>query len=157
MYRAQQGFTLIELMIVVAIIGILASVSIPAYQDYAIRSQTSEGVSISEGPRAAITDFWNSTGKLPSTAASAGVANATSLQGSYVSSLAVNNGKISVTFGNKASSKLNASVLEFTPFVSTGGSLIWVCGKATPPNGQSSTDATTVNPRYLPAVCRAGG
>ncbi|CAK0779692.1 type IV pilus assembly protein PilA [Gammaproteobacteria bacterium] len=168
MHRTQQGFTLIELMIVVAIIGILAAVAIPAYQDYSIRSQTSEGISMAEEPKGAITDFWNTTGKLPPNASSAGVANATSLQGTYVSSIAVANGKISVTFGNKANSKLGANgvnLLEFIPYANAVGNLVWVCGKAiAPPSGTHSivsnapaVDATTVNARFLPAVCRAGG
>ncbi|MBT8100815.1 MAG: prepilin-type N-terminal cleavage/methylation domain-containing protein, partial [Gammaproteobacteria bacterium] len=81
--KKQQGFTLIELMIVVAIIGILAAIAIPAYQDYTIRAQVSEGLSLSGGAKAAISEFTMDTGNFPSTNAEAGVSASGTIQGKY--------------------------------------------------------------------------
>src|SRR6516164_3097269 len=80
----QLGFTLIELMIVVAIIGILAAIAIPAYQDYIIRSQVSEGANLIDGTKSSIADFYNNYGNLPSTQTSAGLASSASITGKYV-------------------------------------------------------------------------
>ena len=92
MKQVQKGFTLIELMIVVAIIGILAAVAIPAYQDYTIRSQVSEGLSLGAGAKTAVAEFYNQTGSFPSTNASAGLATATSITGSYVTGVDASGG-----------------------------------------------------------------
>ncbi len=83
--KKQQGFTLIELMIVVAIIGILAAIAIPAYQDYTIRAQVSEGLSLAGGAKAAISEFTMDTGRFPSNNVTAGVSAATEITGKYVS------------------------------------------------------------------------
>ena len=101
--KKQQGFTLIELMIVVAIIGILAAIAIPAYQDYTIRAQVSEGLNLSGGAKAAVTEFFQDRGSMPTDNDEAGLADAdTEIQGKYVSSVEVTNGVIEVTYGNDA-------------------------------------------------------
>ena len=87
--KKQQGFTLIELMIVVAIIGILAAIAIPAYQDYTIRAQVSEGLNLSAGAKAAISEYFMDTGVLPTTNASAGLEASGNIRGNYVTSVAV--------------------------------------------------------------------
>ena len=96
MYQEKQvrGFTLIELMIVVAIIAILAAIAIPAYQNYLIRAQVSEGISLSTGAKAAVWDFTANTGRLPGSNLSAGLANSASISGKYVSSVDVTNGLV---------------------------------------------------------------
>jgi len=138
----QKGFTLIELMIVVAIIGILAAVAIPAYQDYTIRSQVSEGLSLGAGAKTAVAEFYNQTGSFPSTNASAGLATATSITGSYVTGVDASGGVITITYGNDANSNINNAdlILSATDAV---GSIEWNC-KA----------GTGLEAKYVPTSCR---
>ena len=142
--RRAGGFTLIELMIVIAIIAILAAIAIPAYQDYAIRAQVSEGLSLSTGPKSAVWDFISNTGRFPPNNTSAGLANAASINGSYVSSVDVTGGKIDVAFqGPKANIQIHSAELVLSP-VTYAGSIAWTC----------SGSGTTLPGEYLPASCR---
>src|SRR5690349_666657 len=101
MNTVQKGFTLIELMIVVAIVGILAAIALPAYQDYTVRSKVSEGLSLVSGAKTAVSETYASTGNWPGTNAAAGLAASTSITGKYVASVDVSgNGKITVIFQN---------------------------------------------------------
>src|SRR5262245_49575418 len=112
MTKIQKGFTLIELMIVVAIIGILAAIAIPAYQDYTIRAQVSEGLNLAAAAKAAIAETYLNRGTAPATRTAAGMsANAVDTQGKYVSSVEVTNGVITVTYGNSANTAINAATL----------------------------------------------
>jgi type IV pilus assembly protein PilA len=142
-HQTNAGFTLIELMIVVAIIAILAAIAIPAYQDYVIRSQVSEGLSLGEGAKTAVWDFISNTGRLPPNNASAGLATDTSIAGSYVSKVNVTGGLITVSYGGpKANSALtSATTLQLSPITASGGSVQWTC-KSTMPG------------KYLPSSCR---
>jgi type IV pilus assembly protein PilA len=143
MKTMQKGFTLIELMIVVAIIAILAAIAIPAYQDYVVRSQVSEGTSLADGSKTAVAEFYNNFGHFPTNNSSAGVATAASIKGNYVTSLTVASGLITVAYGGpKASSQLSAgSTLLLSP-ISTGGSTQWTC------------KSTTIASKYLSSACR---
>jgi type IV pilus assembly protein PilA len=135
---------LIELMIVVAIIAILAAIAIPAYQDYSIRAQVTEGVSLSTGAKAAVWDYVSNTGRYPSNNESAGLAKPQSITGSYVSSVDVTGGKIKVAFsGPKANDKIRNVALVLSP-ISHGGSIAWTC----------SGSGTTLPGKYLPSLCR---
>jgi len=140
--RATAGFTLIELMIVVAIIAILAAIAIPAYQDYAIRAQVSEGMSLSTAAKAAVWDFVSNTGRFPPSNQSAGLAKPASISGSYVSNVDATGGRIRVEFkGPRANSHIGEHVLVLSP-VTHSGSISWTCGP-------SDLDA-----KYLPSSCR---
>jgi type IV pilus assembly protein PilA len=142
--KKQQGFTLIELMIVVAIIGILAAIAIPAYQDYTIRAQVSEGLNLSGGAKAAVSEFRMDRGTWPSDNTAAGLTTVpTNISGKYVASVGVGSGLITVTYGGDAHATLTAgpSTLLMSPVAQTG-SVEWVCKSA------------TIADKHLPAACR---
>jgi type IV pilus assembly protein PilA len=144
MKHNQQGFTLIELMIVVAIIGILAAIALPAYQDYTARSQMAEAMSLASGARTAVTEFYTSTGNLPTNNASAGLATNTDIKGTYVNQVTVAAGLITATLKGAApvSEGIRGQTLVLSPTTSAG-SVQWKC--------KGSTAATA---KYYPSSCR---
>ena len=164
MTKLQKGFTLIELMIVVAIIGILAAIAIPAYQDYTIRAQVTEGLNLSSALKASVSESYAVRGVWPADLAALGMAVAPS--GKYVSQIVVDNGTINITYGIDANAaQLAGEILSLKPLVSLNEDVIWVCGDAVAPNGaiestggNSGANATTFGAaskgKYLPANCR---
>ncbi|HGT8622564.1 TPA: pilin, partial [Neisseria gonorrhoeae] len=94
MNTLQKGFTLIELMIVIAIVGILAAVALPAYQDYTARAQVSEAILLAEGQKSAVTEYYLNNGEWPENNTSAGVASSSSIKGKYVKSVTVAKGVV---------------------------------------------------------------
>lgn len=142
MQKAQQGFTLIELMIVVAIIGILAAVAIPAYQDYIARSQVSEALSLAAGPKTAIAEFWGTKGDYPADNTAAGVAAATAISGSYVESMTIASGAITALMKNAGIAEaIRGKTIRISP-TTTAGSIQWVCR------------AGTIDAKYIPSSCK---
>ena len=146
--QLQQGFTLIELMIVVAIIGILAAIAIPAYQDYVIRAQVSEGFSLADGLKTPAMEAFTNTGSWPANGTN-GIMSATSYAGTYVSGItlaAVNGGvgKITVAYAQpKANTSIQGSVLVLSA-INNNGSIAFTCG---------TSAGTTVATKYRPTVC----
>mgnify|MGYP001813176207 CR=1 FL=1 len=143
--KKQQGFTLIELMIVVAIIGILAAIAIPAYQDYTIRAQVSEGLNLSGGAKAAVTEFFQDRGSMPSDNTEAGLAASGDIVGKYVSSVAVSDGVIEITYGQDAHQIIDGATLQLTPDTTEPGSVQWDCASA----------GADIDNKHLPAACRS--
>ena len=144
--KKQQGFTLIELMIVVAIIGILAAIAIPAYQDYTIRAQVSEGLNLSGGAKAAVTEYFQDRGSMPTSNTQAGLAASTAIQGKYVGEVEViADGVIEVTYGNDAHQVIDTATLWLSPDTGSVGSVQWIC----------TTGSTTIENKHLPAACRS--
>jgi type IV pilus assembly protein PilA len=182
--KVQKGFTLIELMIVVAIIGILAAIAIPAYQDYTIRSQVTEGLNLAGAIKAAVAETFAQTGTWPQTLTELGIVNSggaeTPPTGKYVDFVDLgplgggNNGTIQITYagpanGGQANVVLDGQTLALQPYVSQNGDIIWRCGNAeepigtgatandaTPTASTQSTAGTTVLDKYMPATCRTG-
>jgi type IV pilus assembly protein PilA len=150
MKSMQKGFTLIELMIVVAIIAILAAIAIPAYQNYLIRTQVTEGVTLMDGAKVGMSEYHANHAAWPTSNSSAGVEEATSIVGKYVAKVLVGNGDgtITSTFNNTSS---NAAIhgktvtLAGTTGSAAGTIIVWTCKGGT---------ANSVDPKYLPSSCR---
>lgn len=142
MLRRQIGFTLIELMIVVAIIGILAAVAIPMYQHYVIRAQISEGLELASGAKAAVSDYYMNNGAWPADNAAAALADGPDIKGSYTEHVVVEDNVIEVRFGHDAHNDINGGTVTLTA-LDNDGSISWTC-----------INATRVQPRHLPGACR---
>lgn len=139
MKRVQQGFTLIELMIVVAIIGILAAVALPAYQDYTKRARVSEGLQLASGAKTAVSEYVASNNVWPDSNASAGLATSTDIKGNAVTSVAVGTGgAITVTYNNTVD---NGKTVIVSPTTTAGG-VTWTC------------TGGTLDAKYRPTQCR---
>ena len=161
MNRYKQGFTLIELMIVVAIIGILASLAVSSYQTYVVRAQIAEGLNMATGAKSPIIEAYTQDGVAPANRAAAGMSPlATDTAGKYVSAVDVVDGQIIVTMGGpQAHQAILGQQFSLTPYETVGITVSWRCGYAPAPVGSLLPPATphaapTIEARYLPAACR---
>ncbi len=158
MKAIQKGFTLIELMIVIAIIGILAVIALPAYQDYTARAQVSEAISLMEGQKSAVVEYYADKGKWPTSNTEAGIAAAADIKGKYVEQVEVGGDGVITAKMKKAdvNNEIKEKTVSLTPHVTTAGatpgaaatangSFTWTCAPGTT-NG--------VDPKFLPSSCR---
>lgn len=142
----------------VAVVGILAAIAIPAYQDYTVRAQVADGLSLAAGIKAAVSERYATDGQLPRNLAALGFANGPSgLGGRYVSTIDIVNGAIVIAYGNEAGA-LRGSTLTLTPWRAANGELVWVCGNAAPAAGLQplgeGAPPSDIEARYLPRACR---
>ncbi|ENW0548234.1 pilin [Neisseria gonorrhoeae] len=164
MNTLQKGFTLIELMIVIAIVGILAAVALPAYQDYTARAQVSEAILLAEGQKSAVTEYYLNHGIWPKDNTSAGVANPTEIKGKYVQSVTVTNG---VVTAQMKPSGVNNEIKDKKLSLwakRQDGSVKWFCGQPVTRGAgnagkaddvtKAGNDNEKINTKHLPSTCR---
>ncbi|HGG9991518.1 TPA: pilin [Neisseria meningitidis] len=162
MNTLQKGFTLIELMIVIAIVGILAAVALPAYQDYTARAQVSEAILLAEGQKSAVTEYYLNHGEWPANNSSAGVASTPSdIKGKYVKEVEVKNGVVTATMLSTGVNKeIQGKKLSLWA-KRQAGSVKWFCGqpvtranKATDDGVTADAAAKKIDTKHLPSTCR---
>lgn len=157
--KRYQGFTLIELMVVVSIMGILAAVALPGYQDYVARSQVTEALSMASGLKPGINDFYTELKRFPVNNDEAGMPPEDKIIGNMTSGVRVENGVLHITLGNKVAPSLQGKVLSFRPAVVDGSPsspISWLCGHDNPVPGMTAIgeNLTDIENAYLPARCR---
>ncbi|EMS5142530.1 pilin [Neisseria gonorrhoeae] len=162
MNTLQKGFTLIELMIVIAIVGILAAVALPAYQDYTARAQVSEAILLAEGQKSAVTEYYLNHGEWPKDNTSAGVASASDIKGKYVKSVTVANGVVTATMNSTGVNKEIKGKRLSLWAKRENGSVKWFCGQPVQRGAGAgaddvkadAADKDKIETKHLPSTCR---
>nr|WP_101127749.1 pilin [Neisseria meningitidis] len=161
MNTLQKGFTLIELMIVIAIVGILAAVALPAYQDYTARAQVSEAILLAEGQKSAVTEYYLNHGKWPGNNSDAGVATSSEIKGKYVEKVEVAKGVITAEMKSSGVNKeIQGKKLSLWA-KRQAGSVKWFCGQPVTRDAKATDDDVTaaasdkqIDTKHLPSTCR---
>ncbi|EMU4093992.1 pilin, partial [Neisseria gonorrhoeae] len=159
MNTLQKGFTLIELMIVIAIVGILAAVALPAYQDYTARAQVSEAILLAEGQKSAGTEYYLNHGEWPANNSDAGVASASEIKGKYVQKVEVKNGVVTAEMKSDGVNKeIKGKKLSLWA-KRQDGSVKWFCGQPVKRDAGAAKDDVTaddnkIDTKHLPSTCR---
>jgi type IV pilus assembly protein PilA len=156
----QRGFTLVEMMAVIAVITILALIAVPSYLDRIVKAQIEAALPLAEIAKRPIAAMWAVTQTLPADNAAAGLPVADKIVNNYVSALTVQEGVIHLTFGNRAHQSLAGKILSLRPAVVEDAPVVpvtWVCGRAEAPNQTTvkGVDQTNIDKLYLPLECRA--
>ncbi|ENY0135640.1 pilin, partial [Neisseria gonorrhoeae] len=161
MNTLQKGFTLIELMIVIAIVGILAAVALPAYQDYTARAQVSEAILLAEGQKSAVTEYYLNHGEWPANNTSAGVASASDIKGKYVKEVKVENGVVTAEMASTGVNKEIQGKRLSLWAKRQDGSVKWFCGQPVKRDKAANDDDVTddknnngIDTKHLPSTCR---
>ncbi len=159
MTARRNGFTLIELMIVIAILGILSTLALPSFQDRVMRAQVEEALGLAQFARQGVAEYYAKTRSIPKDNAAAGLPPASTIVGNYVTGLAVKDGAIVITFGNRTNKNLTGKTLTLRPAVVANQPMVpiaWVCGNAGVPGRMTAAakNETTVPNTALPIDCR---
>ncbi len=158
--RNDKGFTLIELMIVIAIIMILTTISLPSFQDRIIRTQVQEGLRLVDFVKKDIEDYYRIKRKMPLDNSSAGLPVPNKIIANYVTEVKVNDGVIIIKYGNNVNKYINGATLAIRPAIVTGAPKVpitWIPAYATVPKGMTAlgSNTSTIKSRFLPMNCRS--
>jgi type IV pilus assembly protein PilA len=159
MKNRASGLTLIELMIVLAIVGVLGAIAIPAYQSYSVRTQVASGLNLASPVRMRVAESFQTNGSWPEDNNAAGVGAPGTINDAYVEAVTVVRGAIRISFGQDASANIAGTTLSLRPALNARSDIVWQCGMAPLPAGlepvEGAADSPTDVPvKYLPADCR---
>ena len=159
MIKDNSGFTLIELMIVISILSILATMALPSFQDRTIRAQVGEAFSLAEMAKSGVDDYYSTTGRMPTNNSSAGLPSPEKIIGNFVKRVKVTQGAIDITLGNRINKNVEGKKITLRPAIVEGEPKVpiaWVVGYASVPEGMTvmGSNNSSILPRHLPVYAR---